>query len=186
MDAAALLPKSFKARSKDDCDSMLHIACYKGVYESALMLILSGEDVMARNVWQETPLHHCTSRGHLDLMLLLLDAGACVNARDHQNITPLHQAVIHSNKPAAELLLCYGASVYNHESVTDTVSPLQLAGHVHVCHNVVANREGTWGSQVVLLLLHCYYTTCITCTCRSGVVVAAFLQAGHTQKSRSC
>ena len=106
------------------------------------MLILSGEDVMARNVWQETPLHHCTSQGHLDLMLLLLDSGACVNARDHQNLTPLHQAVIHSNKPAAELLLCYGASVHNDSTVTDTLSVLQLASHVHVCHSVIAAAEG--------------------------------------------
>lgn len=140
--AAALLPKSFKTCSKDDCDSMLHFACYNGVYESALMLILSGENVMARNVWQETPLHHCTAQGHLDLMLLLLDSGAPVNARDHQNLTPLHQAVIHSNKPASELLLCYGASVHNHHGVTDTLSALELAGHVHVCHDVIMKGAG--------------------------------------------
>lgn len=142
MAAASLLPKTFRNRSKDDSDSMLHVACYNGVYESALMLILSGEDVMARNVWQETPLHHCTSQGHLDLMLLLLDSGACVNARDHQNLTPLHQAVIHSNRPAAELLLCYGASVNNHHTVADTLSALELTEHVHVCHRVIVNGAG--------------------------------------------
>lgn len=140
--AAALLPKSFKSCSKDDGDSKLHFACYNGVYESALMLILAREDIMARNVWQETPLHHCTAQGHLDVMLLLLDSGASVNVRDHQNLTPLHQAVIHSNKPAAELLLCYGASVHNHHTVTDTLSALQLAGHVHVCHKVIAKEAG--------------------------------------------
>lgn len=140
--AAALLPKAFKSCSEEDCDSQLHFACYNGLYETALMLILSGEDIMVRNVWQETPLHHCTSQGHLDLMLLLLDSGACVNARDHQNMTPLHQAVIHSNRPAAELLLCYGASVHNHHTVTDTLSALQLAEHVHVCHSVLVNGAG--------------------------------------------
>lgn len=138
----ALLPKPFKSCPKDDGDSLLHSACYNGVYESALMLILSGEDVMARNVWLETPLHHSTAQGHLDIMLLLLDSGASVNARDHQNLTPLHQAVIHSNKPAAELLLCYGASVYNHGSVLDTLSVLALASHVHVCHDVIQKAAG--------------------------------------------
>ncbi len=114
------------------------------MYESALMLILSGQGVMTRNVWQQTPLHHCTSQGHLDLMLLLLDSGACVNARDFENLTPLHQAVIHSNKHAAELLLCYGASVHNHHSVTDTISVQQLASHMHVCHSVIANAAGMY------------------------------------------
>lgn len=137
-----LVPNPLKKCSEEDGDSLLHTACYDGVYESALMLILSGQDIMARNVWQETPLHLCTSQGHLDLMLLLLDSGACVNARDHQNLTPLHQAVIHSNKPATELLLCYGASIYNHRTVMDTLSVSQLASHVHVCHPIIAAAQG--------------------------------------------
>ena len=142
--AGVHLPKPSRNSPKDDEDSLLHIACYNGAYESALMLILSGEDLMTRNVWRETPLHHCTSQGHLDIMLLLLDSGACVNARDHQNLTPLHQAVIHANKHAAELLLCYGASVHNHPTVTDTLSVLDLAGHVHVCHKVISDATGKY------------------------------------------
>ena len=140
--AVSLLPKPFRSCSKDDGDSLLHTACFNGMYESALMLILSGENVMARNVWQETPLHHSTARGHLDIMLLLLDSGVAVNVRDHQNLTPLHQAIIHGNKHAAELLLCYGASVNNHHSVTDCLSAMELASHVHVCHQVVHNAAG--------------------------------------------
>lgn len=137
------LPRPYKSCPEDDGDSKLHQACFKGGYESALMLILSGEDIIARNVWDQTPLHHCTSQGHLEVMLLLLDSGASVNAVDHQNLTPLHQAIIHSNKHAAELLLCYGASVHNHNSVTDgTRSVLELAGHVHVCHKVIEEASG--------------------------------------------
>lgn len=147
--SAASLPRPFRTCPRDDGDSLLHTACYNGAYESALMLILSGADVMARNVWQQTPLHHSTSQGHLDIMLLLLDSGVNVNARDHQNLTPLHQAVIHSNKPAAELLLCYGASVYNHDCVTDgTLSAMALAHHVHVCHAVVKEAVGMCVQQV--------------------------------------
>lgn len=142
MDAAALLPSSRKRCAKEDEDTQLHIACYEGAYESALMHILSGQDLMCRNIWNQTPLHHCASQGHLDIMLLLLDSGATVNARDFQNLTPLHQAVIHSNKHASELLLCYGASVYNSQDVTDTLSVLELAGHVHVCHKLIAGAAG--------------------------------------------
>jgi hypothetical protein len=152
MSAGALLPKPFRRCPKDDGDGLLHNACYSGAYESALMLILSGADVMARNVWQATPLHHSTSQGHLDIMLLLLDSGVCVNARDHENLTPLHQAVIHSNKHAAELLLCYGASVHNDCSVKDgTLSALELASRVHVCHEVVQKAMGESCGMLFLL-----------------------------------
>ena len=74
--------------------------------------------------------------------MLLLDAGTDVNSTDHQSMTPLHQAIIHGNKDAAELLLCYGASVYNAEGVTNTLSALELADHVHVCHHVITSAEG--------------------------------------------
>jgi len=178
---AALLPKPFKSCSRDDGDSLLHIACYNGVYDSALMLILSGEDVMARNVWQETPLHHSASQGHLEIMLLLLDSGVAVNVRDHQNLTPLHQAVIHSNKDAAELLLCYGASVHNHHSVTDTLSALELAGRVHVCHQVISSADGK--------LIKEFWRVPVTynyCDCRLCALSAAPVQIEHSSLSWCC
>ena len=115
---------------------------YTGAYQEALMLLLSGHDASARNIWLETPLHQCTAQGHLELIMLLLDAGTDVNSADHQSMTPLHQAIIHGNRDAAELLLCYGASVYNAEGVTDTLSALELADHVHVCHHVITSAEG--------------------------------------------
>ena len=121
------------------------------------MLLLSGHDASSRNIWLETPLHHCTAQGHLELIMLLLDAGTDVNSADHQSITPLHQAIIHGNKDAAELLLCYGASVYNTEGVTDTLSALELADHVNVCHQVVTNAEG---ELVVLSYVNMYIVRC--------------------------
>jgi len=139
----AFLPRRRENLMKGDGDSKLHEACFQGAYGSALALILSGENIIARNVWKQTPLHLSASQGHLEIMMLLLDSGASVNALDFQNLTPLHQALIHSNKHAAELLLSYGASVYNHSSVTDgTLSCMELASHVHVCHQVIAKAEG--------------------------------------------
>lgn len=132
------IPKTYK----DDKNSPLHIACYRGAYNEALMLLLSGHDISARNVWNETPLHQCTSQGHLEVMMMLLDAGADVNSSDFQNLTPLHQAVIHGNRDAAELLLCYGANVHNAEGITDTLSAAQLVDHVPVCQVLFSNAIG--------------------------------------------
>ena len=106
------------------------------------MLLLSGHDISARNVWKETPLHQCTSQGHLEVMMMLLDAGADVNSCDYQYLTPLHQAVIHGNRDAAELLLCYGANVHNAEGVKDTLSAAQLVDHVPVCQVLFSNALG--------------------------------------------
>ena len=106
------------------------------------MLLLSGHDISARNVWKETPLHQCTSQGHLEVMMMLLDSGAEVNSSDFQNLTPLHQAVIHGNRDAAELLLCYGANVHNAEGITDTLSAAQLVDHVPVCQVLFSNAIG--------------------------------------------
>ncbi len=139
--AAALLPRPYSSPS-DGGDHLLHEACHNGMYEDVLMFILSGEDVMARNKWMETPLHRCTAQGHLEVMLLLLDSGASVNARDHQNITPLHQAVIHCNKPATELLLSYCSSIHNNPEVTNILSVQELAKKVHVCHRTIMNALG--------------------------------------------
>lgn len=132
------VPKSYK----EDHNSPLHVACYRGAYDEALMLLLSGHDTAVRNVWNETPLHQCTSQGHLEVMMMLLDSGADVNSCDHQNLTPLHQAVIHGNRDAAELLLCYGANVHNAESVTDTMSAAELVDHVPVCQVVFSGAIG--------------------------------------------
>lgn len=41
----------------EDSNSPLHAACYRGSYDEALMLLLRGDDIQARNIWRETPLH---------------------------------------------------------------------------------------------------------------------------------
>lgn len=111
-----------------------------------VMLLLGGHPTNPRNVWEETPLHHCTARGHLDVMMALLDSSADVNAGDHQGLTPLHQAIIYGKRDAAELLLCYGASVHGVEGVKNR-SPLELAQHVHVCRDVVDSALGEGGGR---------------------------------------
>ena len=107
-----------------------------------IVIVHLRHDLSARNVWNETPLHQCTSQGHLEVMMMLLDAGADVNCLDHQNLTPLHQAVIHGNRDAAELLLCYGANVHNAEGITDIMSAAELVDHVPVCQMLFSNAMG--------------------------------------------
>lgn len=148
------LPRKY-LNYNEDINSKLHFACYFGDYKMALMLLLSSEvDIDIRNIWRETPLHHCTSQGHLDIMMLLLDGGADVNALDKDYYTPLHHAIIHGNKEAAELLICYGSNIFNdsvvaqismagdHDPSSIPKSPLELASCVHVCHNPVKKAEG--------------------------------------------
>ena len=142
---APRVPRSYA----EDRNSPLHVACYNGAYDEALMLLLTGHSLAQRNVWRETPLHQCAAQGHLEVMMLLLDGGADVNALDHQNLTPLHQAVMHGNKDATELLLCYGASVHNAEGVEDTLSVREMADHVQVCSTIIKDSLGVcvcvWG-----------------------------------------
>ena len=45
----------------EDNNSPLHAACYRGLYNEVLMLLLRGHDIQARNVWKETPLHQVIS-----------------------------------------------------------------------------------------------------------------------------
>ncbi len=40
-----------------DGNTPLHAVCYRGDYQAALMLLLRGVNVDARNIWRETPLH---------------------------------------------------------------------------------------------------------------------------------
>ena len=139
------LPRKYISYSEDG-NSKLHFSCYIGDYKSALMLLLApGVATEVRNVWKETPLHHCTSQGHLQIMMLLLDAGADVNAQDKDSYTPLHHAIIHGNREATELLLCYGANAYISSFDTGEEnyrSPFELAGHVHVCHDAILKAQG--------------------------------------------
>lgn len=141
----ALVPRIPRSYA-DDQNSPLHIACYRGDYNEALMLILRGHDLSARNIWLETPLHQCSAQGHLDVMMLLLDANSDVNSLDFESLTPLHRTVIHGNRDASELLLCYGAHIHNAKCVTNTVSVLELANQVSVCRTLINEAEGeVWG-----------------------------------------
>lgn len=138
---SSLIPRVPRSYAKDQ-NSPLHVACYRGDYNEALMLVLRGHDLSARNIWLETPLHQCAAQGHLDVMMLLLDASSEVNSLDFESLTPLHQAVIHGNRDASELLLCYGARVHNAEFVKNTLSVLELANHVSVCRALINEAEG--------------------------------------------
>lgn len=163
------LPRKYLSYNEDQ-NSKLHFASYFGDYKTALMLLLSSEvDINARNIWRETPLHHCTSQGHLDIMMLLLDGGADVNALDKDYYTPLHHAIIHGNKEATELLVCYGSNIFNNLIVLEISShsnynpysipksPFELASSVHVCHSPVKEAQGSIIRVHVRVFVYCNF-----------------------------
>lgn len=78
--------------------------------DTKALIALLPDLVMARNTWDETPLHLAAACGHVECCRLLLDAGADANAQAFQGGTPLHAAVSQRNEECVELLLSRGAN----------------------------------------------------------------------------
>jgi ankyrin repeat protein len=56
--------------------SPLHKACYHGHVEVVKMLIDHKSDVMARDLYGNTPVHMCALGGQVDCLSLVMQAGA--------------------------------------------------------------------------------------------------------------
>mmetsp|Transcript_24266 Transcript_24266/g.56314 ORF Transcript_24266/g.56314 Transcript_24266/m.56314 type:complete len:524 (-) Transcript_24266:17-1588(-) len=69
-------------------DTPLHIACMRGFWSVAEMLMLAGADVKRGNANGMTPLHVAVTNGHHNLIAVLLTAGASGYASDRRGRTP--------------------------------------------------------------------------------------------------
>ncbi|KAH9055793.1 ankyrin repeat-containing domain protein [Lactarius deliciosus] len=94
-------------------ETPLHVACSKGIFKIAQVLIDHGADVSAHNADGQTPLHRVSqcppSFTDGRVARLLLDHGVDVNARDKHEATPLHLAAYKSLFAIAEVLIEHGA-----------------------------------------------------------------------------
>jgi ankyrin repeat protein len=119
----------------EESETPLLLACARGHYDVAKLLIADGAEVMARDSGGETPLHKAAAEGHLGVIKLLLEKGAEVNATTdwHTKWTPLHKASLGGCHQVTKLLLDSGAEINVEDSQQWT--PLDRAafkGHYEV------------------------------------------------------
>ena len=134
-------------RDKDGT-TPLHLACYNGHVDIAMILLDHGAQPNAEDIRGQTPLHQVLSGNHnyQDLSLLeamisgrpqcyqydalrlaqkLLECGANVNAQNKDHETPLHLTLRRLLPDMAQFLLEHGADVNTKNSRGK--SPLQFA-----------------------------------------------------------
>ena len=109
----------------------LNDAAGRGYKEIVEILLANGADVNAKDIYDQTPLHHSGSvDGHKEIVDLLIDKGADVNAKNFEGGTPLDwaknkpeiAALIrkHGGKTGAELSIHQAAADGNIEAIKST------------------------------------------------------------------
>jgi hypothetical protein len=88
----------------------LHLACLKGHYKVAQLLLDRDPNIIEAEAWGETPLHVACSSGHYKLVELLLDRGANIEATDKWECTPLFSACSSDHYDIVKLLLSRNAN----------------------------------------------------------------------------
>lgn len=110
---------------EEDGRTFLHEAALHGHKDVAVMLLVKGADVKARDKLWCTPLHLAAQSGCVELAGLLLAEGADADAVTHRGKTPLHLAAACGHAEMAKLLLAGGADVNAQDADGDT--PLRCA-----------------------------------------------------------
>ena len=76
------------------------------------ILIKSGGDFMAKDIYNLTPLHHAAMRGNIKIVEhLVMESGVNINARDKMGSTPLHIAATYRNVEVVKTLLEHNADI---------------------------------------------------------------------------
>jgi len=101
-------------------DTLLHVAAASYGRRVALLLVVTGADVCARNRRGAEPLHYAADggptlrnrkpRAQADVISHLIEAGADPNSVDKSGVAPLHRAVRNRCARAVRALLAGGAS----------------------------------------------------------------------------
>ena len=125
--------------------STLYLACEKGHFDAARLLLDTGADVNRADKYGMTPLYIACAKGHVNVARLLLDNGAAVDWAMEDGATPLYVACEKGHVNAARLLLDNGAEVDRAmETRWSTRTPLDIAkqrGHSAVVALLEAHRK---------------------------------------------
>ncbi|KAM9788342.1 receptor-interacting serine/threonine-protein kinase 4 [Neosynchiropus ocellatus] len=90
----------------------LHLACHRGQYRVARILIELGADVHRTSAGLNTPLHVAAKTGHTSTSRLLIKHKADIQAVNTEGHTPLHLASQHGHLATVKMLMDEGADPY--------------------------------------------------------------------------
>ena len=110
--------------------------------QSALILIMNGANIDAKNRSGSTPLHWAVSRNKEPIAKLLIEFGADINVADNMGNTPLHFA-INSKEELMFLLIKAGADVNatNNAGSTPIIEALLKNNNTHSKYLLLAGAE---------------------------------------------
>lgn len=89
----------------------IKVVVYLGDLEILKLLLVHGADVMLRDKYGYTALHHCARRGFLILAEVLLIHGADINAETQRGDRPIHQACKYGELKMVKYLHKQGANL---------------------------------------------------------------------------
>ncbi len=142
IDAALSTDADMLSRRTRDGWTPLHLACFFGREEAAMLLVDSGAplDALSTNATRNTPLHAALAGACVPaLVKRLIMAGAAVDALGEGGITPLHIAASRGDSTLCELLVARGAKP--HATMEDGTTPAMLAtarGYPELAEKLVA------------------------------------------------
>ena len=128
IDAALAADADMISRRTRDGWTPLHLACFFGREDAAMLLVDSGAPINAfsTNATRNTPLHAALAGACVPaLVKRLIMAGADVEASGEHGYTPLHVAASRGDETLCDLLIARGAKP--HATMDDGTTPAQLA-----------------------------------------------------------